>query len=108
MKDAKGHGSDKRGGNGQFQKTSARYTNTVAERVAMRKLVDLRNPVLRPAEAGPFTGRSSNRNLPPNTTPRLIPGSGPARMDVPHMRSIEAATQGKTLATKAPDPKAPN
>jgi hypothetical protein len=85
MKDSKGHGSNARGGNGRFaSQTSTGITNAARERVAMRAMADKRTIQTRP-------------NTPASATPHQIPGSGPARMDVPHMRSIEVATAGKRL-----------
>lgn len=96
MKDAKGHGSDKRGGNGQFQ-TSTGVTRAARERIAMRALVDRRKFM---------PTRTSNRNLSP---PVLFADAALAgrntrmeRTDMPvvpgHLRGIDNATAGKKLA----------
>jgi hypothetical protein len=78
MKDAKGHGSNPRGGNGQFQ-TSTGVTRAAREVQAMRALVDARKFA---------AGRTSNRNI----NPPVMPG------DVAHLRGIMAATTGKSLS----------
>lgn len=77
MKDAKGHGSNPRGGNGQFQ-TSTGVTNAARERQAILAMIDRRK----------FEGgRTSNRNL----APPAMPG------DVAHLRGVMNATSGKSL-----------
>jgi hypothetical protein len=101
MKDAKGHGSDARGGNGQFQSHTvgkgplASKVNATAERLAMRAMTDRRK--LNP-------NRNSIRNIPP---PAMFADSSLAgknirmeRTDMPvaHQRGVAAAVEGKTLA----------
>jgi hypothetical protein len=89
MKDAKGHGSDARGGNGQFQ-TSTGVTRTVRERQAMRAMTDARKFL---------AARTSNRNInPPAMYPNTNPNARMERTDMPHHRGVDAATLGKKLA----------
>jgi hypothetical protein len=91
MKDAKGHGSDARGGNGQFQ-TSTGISKAAQERVALRQLVDARKFL---------AARTSNRNIDP---PAMYADAALAgrntrmeRTDMPHHRGVDAATLGKKL-----------
>ena len=95
MKDAKGHGSDARGGNGQFQ-TSTGITLAARERQAMRAMVDARKYL---------AARTSNRNIKP---PAMYADAALAgrntrmeRTDMPvapgHMRGIANATVNKKL-----------
>jgi len=98
MKDAKGHGSDARGGNGQFQSRTvgvgaqARTINATKERLALRAMADRR--ALMPT-------RTSIRNIPP---PAMYADAALAgrntraeRTDMPHHRGVDAATLGKKL-----------
>jgi hypothetical protein len=74
---------DDSGGNGKV-------TNTVRERQAMRAMTDARKFA---------QTRTSNRNLNPTPMhPMLDPTKRGERADVPHLRGVNAATSGKTLA----------
>jgi hypothetical protein len=87
MKDAKGHGSNPRGGNGQFTPTTgAKLTNAARERIAMRAMADRRTIQTRPG-----TPAHSVHGV----TPYVVKS---VSTDVPHSRGIVAATAGKTLA----------
>lgn len=84
MKDAKGHGSDPRGGSGRFQ-TSTGVTRAARERQAILAMIDRR-------KFAPT--RTSNRNLVPNA-------DAVARQRIQsmglHTAGIHAATAGKSL-----------
>ncbi len=94
MKDAKGHGSNPRGGNGQFQ-ASTGVTRAAREIQAMRAVTDQRKL---------HANRTSTRNIDPATMhPAANPNQRGERIDVgniapAHMRGVINATQGKTLA----------
>jgi hypothetical protein len=103
MKDAKGHGSDARGGNGQFQSrvvgkgSMARTINATKERLQMRAMTDARQYL---------AARTSNRGINPPAmyADAALAGANTRaqRTDMPvvspHGRGVENATAGKKLA----------
>lgn len=86
MKDAKGHGSNPRGGSGQFQTTTG-ISRAAKERQAILSMIDQRK----------FAAtRTSNRNLTPD--PDAVARARVQSMGLGlHSAGIERATAGKSL-----------
>jgi len=81
---------DERGRFASGDGSGGKVTDTVRERQAMRAMVDARK----------FAAtRTSNRNIKPAALyPSTNPNARLERTDMPHMRGVDAATLGKTLA----------